>query len=555
MSPDLRRRVLTAVLAAVALAPAAASAQGLVPRWGYEGNEVAAHLGWSLASGDWNGDGYGDLAVGIPLADRGEIDGGMVFVFFGELDGLATEPGFSVESNQAGAMFGYALANAGDVDFDGYDDLVVGAPRFTNGQPNEGAIFIYSGSEGGLFQSGFREMNQAGALFGAALGGPGDFDLDGSGDVAVGAPRWTNGQAAEGRAFVYRSILFSGLEATPSFGVESNQAGAHLGHALAWTDVDGDFLSDLAIAAPEWNGVRAHEGRVTIHRGTEDGMENAPDWTLTGGRAGARFGRALAMIDDVDGNGFSDLIVGAPGWGVPGRVKGAVFVYLGEENGLITHPWWAIEGDQVEAGVGYAVADVGDIDEDGFSDFAIGAPGARVHLPAEGRIAVYLGADQAAGPTLGGVIAGEQPGGAFGIAISKADPIRDYRTEIAVGGLHFAGGIRSEGLARLYSVGYTTTGVSIAPSVPGVGLAIERVFPNPSRHRMTVSFVVPAEARGALSVVDITGRRRIHRDLGVLVPGRQSVEALAGTRLEPGLYFVRLEVGGRTVTAKATVLE
>jgi hypothetical protein len=555
MNPDLRRLVFAVVLAAVALAPAGADAQGLVPRWGYKGNEVSAHLGWSLASGDWNGDGYGDLAVGIPLADRGEVDEGLVFVFFGELAGLAPEPAFSVESNQAGAMFGYALINAGDVDFDGFDDLVVGAPRFSNGQPNEGAIFIYSGSESGLIQSGFREMNQAGALFGAALAGPGDFDLDGSGDVAVGAPRWSNGQAAEGRAFVYRSDFFNGLEALPAFGVESNQAGAHLGHALAFTDSDGDFFSDLAIAAPEWNGVRPHEGRVTIHRGTEDGLEAAPTWTLTGGGAGARFGRSLAPLEDVDGNGFNDLIVGAPGWGVPGRVKGAVFVYLGDEAGLRTSPWWALEGDQLEAGVGYAVADIGDIDEDGFSDFAIGAPGARVHVPAEGRVAVYLGNEQGSTPTLGDVVPGEQPGGAFGIAISKADPIRDYRTELAVGGLHFAGGIRSEGLARLYSLGYTTTGVSLTPSAPGIGLAIERIFPNPSRHRMNVSFVVPAEARGALSIVDISGRRRIHRDLGILAPGRQSVEALSGTRLEPGLYFVRLEVGRRTVTAKATVLE
>src|SRR5207249_180283 len=144
------------------------------------------HFATSVATaGDVNGDGYSDVIVGAPLYDNGQTDEGRVFVFLGSASGLATSAAWTAESNQASAQFGASVAAAGDVNGDGFGDVMIGAPFFDNGQADEGRVFLYLGSASGLATSPAwtAESNQANAQFGTSVATAGDVNGDGRADV------------------------------------------------------------------------------------------------------------------------------------------------------------------------------------------------------------------------------------------------------------------------------------------------------------------------------------------------------------------------------------
>jgi hypothetical protein len=111
-------------------------------------------MGYSVATaGDINGDGYSDILVGAETGSLGQINEGRVFVYHGAAAGPSALAAIVLERNQGGATFGYSVASAGDVDGDGFSDVIIGAPFFDSGQSNEGRAFVYRGSASGLTQT------------------------------------------------------------------------------------------------------------------------------------------------------------------------------------------------------------------------------------------------------------------------------------------------------------------------------------------------------------------------------------------------------------------
>jgi hypothetical protein len=174
-----------------------------------------------------------------------------------EIDPLMTSPVWTAEGDQAGAQFGIAVATAGDVDGDGYSDVLVGAPEFDGGEVGEGRAFVYRGSASGLAAAPAwtAESNQASSRLGAAVSAAGDVNGDGYTDALVGAPAFGNGETGEGRAYVCHGSA-AGLAVAPAWTSEGDMVGAAFGVSVSTAgDVNGDGFADVIV------GVRSRSGR------------------------------------------------------------------------------------------------------------------------------------------------------------------------------------------------------------------------------------------------------------------------------------------------------
>nr|MCU0253129.1 integrin alpha [Acidobacteriota bacterium] len=371
-----------------------------------EVDQANAQFGSALAlAGDVDGDGYDDLLVGAPYYDGGQTDEGRAFLYRGGPDGLATTASWSAESNQANARFGLAVGRAGDVNGDGYADLVIGAPAYDNGQTDEGRVFVYHGAPSGpAGTAAFTfECDQSNAQCGYAVAGAGDVNGDGYADAVVGAPYYDNGQTDEGRAVVFHGSS-TGLVAPAAWSAESNQANARFGWAVAGAgDVNRDGFSDVAAGAPYYDNGQTDEGRAYAFHGSAGGLATTASWTAESNQGGVSpapaFGHAVAGAGDVNGDGYADLLVGAPYYDAGADNEGRVFLYYGGATGLAASAGWTTESEQNGGQLGYAVSSAGDVNGDGYADVAAGGnlfDGGSPKITSSGMVVVCRGS--AAGP-------------------------------------------------------------------------------------------------------------------------------------------------------------
>jgi hypothetical protein len=361
----------------------------------FESDQASADLGAAVTTiGDINGDGFADVAVGAPDFDNGQTDEGRVFVFQGSPDGMPASATATLEIDQAGAGFGAALGGGMDVDGDGYTDLVVGAPGFDGAAGVDcGGAWLYPGSSSGIVTtpSWSVEGDSADARLGAAATLAGDVDGDGYADVLIGAPGHSDGQATEGQVLLYSGAQ-GGPATTATWTYESDQAGAELGNAVAGGgDVNADGYADLLVGSEYHDNVEFDEGRAFLFLGGPGGPAGTPDWTAEPDQHNARFARSLSFAGDMNADGFSDIVVGAP-WMDDGEYReGWIYVYLGSASGPSAAPDGTAQPDQAEAFMGWAVAPAGDMDGDGYYDLLVGLPGYQSGQTDEGSFRVYNG--------------------------------------------------------------------------------------------------------------------------------------------------------------------
>jgi len=364
-------------------------------------------------AGDVNGDGYADVIVGAPFYDAGQTDEGAAFVFLGSASGIANgNPATAaarLESNQMFGQLGNSVAGAGDVNGDGYADVIVGAHQYDAGQPAEGAAFVFLGSASGIASGNPAtaatqlESNQESVYFGFSVSGAGDVNGDGYADVIVGARFYESGQPAEGAAFVFlgsASGIASGNPATASARLESNQLFAELGWSVAGAgDVNGDGYADVIVGAYLYSAGESGEGAAFVFLGSASGIASGNPATaaaqLESNQADAHLGGSVAGAGDVNGDGYADVIVGADGVDLFQIGEGAAFVFLGSASGIASgNPATAaavLESSQRDASLGSSVAGAGDVNGDGFADVIVGAPFYTAFNPSEGAAFVFLG--------------------------------------------------------------------------------------------------------------------------------------------------------------------
>ncbi len=333
------------------------------------------------------------------------------------VDPMLTQPAFAtLMGDQAGAAMGYTIAGAGDVNHDGFDDVIVGAPLYDNGQTDEGAAFVFLGGPNGIAGGGPAaasarlESNQANATFGVSVASAGDVNHDGYADVIVGAEYYDSGQTDEGAAFVFLgspSGIANGNPTTAATTLQSNQAGATFGYSVASAgDVNDDGFSDVIVGAPDYSSGQTKEGGAFVFLGSPSGIPSGNPATantvLQSNRTGAGLGISVASAGDTNGDGYDDVIAGARLYVHQNlSEEGGAFVWLGGPAGVTTVADAEIYGDQALAHLGISVASAGDTNGDGFDDVVIGANSYDTTGVDQGLVVVFDG-----GPS--GVTGGSQ---------------------------------------------------------------------------------------------------------------------------------------------------
>lgn len=343
------------------------------------------------------------LIVGAPYFDNGQTDEGKVFVYYeNENSNLSTNADWTAESNQAYAHFGWSVAGL-DIDFDAdgyYTDVAIGTPGYDYNGYDKGAVFIYNGSIDGMGQSGtpdnadwvkYGEQNNS--QFGYSITGVYNIKNDSYDSLAVGAPYYSD--LSGPIYYVGKVYVFYGAGTGISTNAGRIYTGTSYAMGLGWSvadgeDVNGDGYGDFIAAAPD---LSSGPGQVFIFQGSPTGLPSCANRTLTGSQNSCRFGYCVASAGDLNGDSYTDIIIGAPCYDYNGNTDcGGALVYHGSSSGIGSSSDWFMVSDQAGAKFGWSVANAGDYDNNGYTGVIVGMPYLHYAGYADsGRIAVWEG--------------------------------------------------------------------------------------------------------------------------------------------------------------------
>jgi Ca2+-binding RTX toxin-like protein len=387
-------------------------------------------------AGDVNGDGIGDIIIGLPHETPAGESSGSSYVVFGSASGftdvlslttLDGTNGFRIDGVVFRGLSGFAVSGAGDVNGDGFDDVMVGALGADPVGYNSGSTYVVFGGNTGFAPSisvaslngsnGFRIDGFATSQYtGGAVSSAGDINGDGFDDMIIGNSRSHFGDTfiVFGAGSFSSTLSLSSLNGNNGFRVHSAPVD-FAGYSVSGAgDVNGDGIDDLIIGATHKDqGTIYAAGASYVVFGTTSGFSSVLDvstldgsngFRINGTAAYDRVGFSVSGAGDINGDGFDDLVVGAPFTNLNGSYSGSTYVVFGAASFGATLELSSLDGDtgfRLDGDAnffnGFSVSGAGDINGDGFADLVSGAPGGN----GPGAAFVVLGGEgSGSGPSI-----------------------------------------------------------------------------------------------------------------------------------------------------------
>jgi Ca2+-binding RTX toxin-like protein len=399
------------------------------------GVDLYDQIGHVGMAGDINGDGLDDLIIGATGAASGD---GAVYVLFGTASAMSAEfdvttldgsNGFRIDDAPIGGGFAYAMSTCGDVNGDGFEDVLVTAGfAETGGGHRFGAAYVIFGKASGFASSisvaaldgnnGFKLNCEAGVPYDVHRMGAssaGDVNGDGFGDVFVSARVASDGPSAGyvifGKAggFAAESEL-SALDGNNGFKIGGLEIGSFKAPSVASAgDINGDGYDDIVVGSPYSAPHGNQSGAAYVVFGTASGfdasidvdaLDGANGFKLSGVDVYDRAGCCVASAGDINGDGFGDLMIAAYEASAHGDDSGSVHVVFGRANSfganfelssLDGNNGFTVNGEAEDNFMGRSVASAADVNADGFSDIVMGADGANPNGNSSGAAYVFFG--------------------------------------------------------------------------------------------------------------------------------------------------------------------